>query len=136
MKLDFAVLADDARQESDGRISIIGLLDEIISKSYPVRRDRMVLVLRFLIHPSEIGRGQRVVVRLADEDGGELFEWRTEITPKFKKERVALADEVHINQLLALKDLTFPKAGRYAFDILINEGYVTTVRLTAQERAS
>lgn len=136
MKLELAVIADDARIDPDGKLSIIGIFDRIGAPRYPATHGKMLLVLRFLVHRSELGKLQRASIQLVDADGRKLFEAQGEITPNFISRSGGEVTEAHLPQIIPVERVTFPHAGRYSFDILINGSYVTSIVLTLAEASS
>lgn len=130
MKIDIAVVADEAKIEG-GKLSILGIFDQVNANSFPARHARMYLVLRFDVHPSEFGTKQKVDVQLVDEDGKKVLEMKGELTPDpGPAAQVPPGVTVHLPLLMEFKKLVFQKAGRYAFNVLINGSFVTSVSLT------
>src|SRR2546428_10751044 len=71
--LDFAFLADAAEAEPGRKFYVLGGgIDQIAGPQFPLFHPHMSLVMRFLIHPTELGLKHHLEVRMIDADGGEL----------------------------------------------------------------
>lgn len=128
MHVNLAVLADHASVDGEGKLNIMGIFDTIFAPAVPVQHPRMMLVTRFAAKPSELGREQNVVIRLADEDGAQMFELAATITPQPGPYTIPAYDAV-MNHILVLQNIVFPKYGSYAFNILIGNNEAQTITL-------
>lgn len=133
MKLDFAVCADYAAVDAAGKLTIVGIFDFINAATFPASWPDMVLLLRLKIHRSELGTAQKVVVKLATEDGHQLIQVEGEFNsgPVPGKQP---AVESSVNHILRFQNMTFPRPGVYTFDILINNSVAGTVPLALNQR--
>lgn len=116
MRVRFAVLADYSNITQEGKINIIGVFDVIHALQFPCKHREMQLVMGFEADISERNHQKDVEVRLIDERGEQLLDLRG---------RIAVGDTLAgtlllYNQVLVLRDLLFPRAGDYQFDIYID----------------
>lgn len=123
MKLEFAALADYAGVDGAGKLTVVGIFDRIFAKQVPAVWPDLVLLLRFRIHRSELGTPQKVLVKLATEDGKTLMQIEGDFTPNVIEGAAALPEGT-VNHILRFQSLTFPAMGVYTFDVLINNTHV------------
>lgn len=115
MDVPLAVLADAANAAADGRLNILGIFGEIRSSQFPAIHPAAVLVFQLRARRSEQGNHARVIVRMMDLDSV-LAEIEGEFVIPSGKE----PGDVIMNQIFSLQMLTLPRAGDYAFHILVN----------------
>ncbi len=77
MDIDLLTLADDAYVDDGGRLSIIGIVDNVYAPSYPMTIVETALVLRINSEPNDYGREFVVTIQLADPDGALLLDIET-----------------------------------------------------------
>ena len=124
MEIDLAVVADAANVSQEGKLNILGIFDTIWSRDFPFRHASMIFVVRVSadfteqgVHPME--------VRLVDADGEQIFsaEGPLQVASGVPGRPV----KPHI--VMGLSGVAFPRAGDYAFDILIDGRHVRSVPL-------
>ncbi|HEV8123269.1 MAG TPA: hypothetical protein VGP80_03425 [Gemmatimonadales bacterium] len=128
MNLDFAVLADYALIDQQGKLSIIGIFQHVWVASFPTVNARTHLVLRVKGRRTEIG-SHSIRIRFVDDAGQELL--GGEGTVQFG-EPVAGVIELEAGAVLVF-DIPLPKAGQYAFEIGLDGQVATRVQLTAAQ---
>jgi hypothetical protein len=126
LRLDFAVLADYALIDQQGKLSVLGMFQHVWVAAFPAVHPRTHLVLRVRGRRTDIGtRGIRI--RFVDADNTELLGGEGSV--QFN-EPPAGVTEVEAGAVLVF-DVPLPKAGAYAFEISIEGEGVTRVPLTA-----
>lgn len=125
MHVDFAVLADYALIDQQGKLSVLGIFQHVWVQSFPAVHPRTHLVLRVRGRRTEIGE-HRIRIRFVDDRDQELM--GGEGTVQFG-EPPAGVTEVEAGAVLVF-DVPLPKAGSYAFEIVLAES-VLRVPLTA-----
>jgi hypothetical protein len=126
LRLDFAVLADYALIDQQGKLSVLGIFQHVWVAAFPAVHPRTHLVLRVRGRRTDIGtRGIRI--RFVDEDNTELLGGEGSV--QFN-EPPAGVTEVEAGAVLVF-DVPLPKPGAYAFEITIEGEGVTRVPLTA-----
>lgn len=133
MQVDFAALADYAAPDASGKLTVVGIFDEIYAQQAPVIWPSMVLLLRFRIKRSELGESQKMVVKLMGEDGDILFQIDGEFTAQAQGE-IQHRPEGTMNQILQIGGLKLPRFGAYSFEILLNNTAVASVPLYVRSR--
>ena len=116
MKVLFAVLADYSNVTLEGKINIMGVFDAIHSQQFPVRHPEMQFVMRFEADISERGQQKDVQVRLINGLGQKLLEVDGRITVGEAKP----GDLLFFSHVLTLRNVVFPSAGDYQFDIYLD----------------
>ena len=124
--LDFAVLADYALIDQQGKLSVLGLFQHVWVPSFPAVHPRAHLVLRVRGRRHEIGE-HAIRIRFVDERSTKLLEG--EGTVHFG-EPPAGVTEVEAGAVLVF-DLPLPQPGPYAFLISLDDGEEYRVPLTA-----
>ena len=115
MHLDFAVLADYALIDQQGKLSIIGIFQHVWVTSFPTVNARTHLVLRVRGRRTEIGT-HSIRIKFVDSEGQELM--GGEGTVQFG-EPVAGVTELEAGAVLVF-DIPLPRPGQYAFEISLD----------------
>lgn len=126
LRVDFAVLADYALIDQQGKLSVLGIFENVWVAGFPATHPRTHLVLRVRGRRTEIGRHD-LRIRFVDAGGRELL--GGEGTVQFG-EPPAGVQEVEAGAVLVF-DVPLPAAGRYSFEISVDGGVATQVPLTA-----
>jgi hypothetical protein len=128
--LDFAFLADAAEAEPGRKFYVLGGgIDQVAGASFPLVHPHMALVMRFLVHPTELGRAHRLEVRMVDADGRELARVEGDLSAGTPED--SLGREVPVNMVLNMANSRFEAPGDYAIDILMNNQHVKSIALRA-----
>ena len=118
--VDFAVLADYALIDQQGKLSVLGIFQHVWVASFPAVHPRTHLVLRVRGRRTEIGE-HRIRIRFVDDQGQELM--GGEGTVQFG-EPPAGVTEVEAGAVLVF-DVPLPRPGTYAFEIILAESTLT-----------
>ncbi len=117
MDVPLALLADSANVSAEGNLNILGIFDAVVASEYPAAHPAATLVIQLRPRRSEVGMPARVVIRLMDEDSV-----IAEIQGEFIVPALTPGGRVMgINQLFRIAPLGLPRAGNFAFHILVNE---------------
>jgi hypothetical protein len=123
--VDFAVIADYALVDQQGKLSVLGIFQHVWVAAFPSIHPRTHLVLRVRGRRTEIGE-HRIRIRFIDDQQQELI--GGEGTVHFG-EPAAGVTEVEAGAVLVF-DVPLPRAGHYAFEITLGDS-VLTVPLSA-----
>ncbi|MFI5041374.1 MAG: DUF6941 family protein [Acidimicrobiales bacterium] len=128
MDVTLAVLADSAIQSNDGKLSIIGLFQEIRAMVFPAVHPQAVLVISLRASPAEAGEHKRLTIRLMDEDSV-----LADLDSQFDlpKPYPVPGHPAFINQIFMFQNLLLPRAGDYAFHILLGGEEKSVVSFSA-----
>ncbi len=129
MDVDFALLADAANVSREGKLNILGSFDRIFGTKFPLTWPRMVLVTRFIVSPAEYGTEKSVDIVTLDADGKKLGT----ATGKMTVPSGPGGRQLKINHILPMA-MTFPVAGQYSIEILVNGETKATVALDVVQR--
>lgn len=111
------LVADYANVTGDGKLNVMGIFKVINAFNFPARHPSMHLVAKLAPELSEYGQKRTFTVIMMDADGNHILEISGELDiPKGEDGR-----KPEVNIILALKDIIFPKPGRYQFVILIDK---------------
>ncbi len=114
--VDFAVLADYALIDQQGKLSVLGIFQHVWVANFPAVHPRTHLVLRVRGRRTEIGE-HRIRIRFVDDTGHELM--GGEGTVQFG-EPPAGVTEVEAGAVLVF-DVPLPRPGSYAFEIILSD---------------
>ena len=129
--LEFAFLADAAEAEPGRKFYVLGGgIDQIAGPEFPLTHPHMSLVMRFLVHPPEVGRNHHLEVRLVDADGHELARIEGDINTAPSE---PLGREVAVNMVINLVNSQFEKPGDYALDIMMNNQFQKSLPLRVSQ---
>jgi hypothetical protein len=126
MNVDFAVLADYALVDQHGKLSVLGIFQHVWVQAFPAVHPRTHLVIRVRGRRTEVGN-HPVRIRFVDEGGNELVGGEGAI--QFG-EPPAGVTEIEAGAVLVF-DVPLPRAGLYAFEILVDGMAAMRVPLTA-----
>ena len=107
MFIRYAFLADSITLDAAGKLSAIGIFDNILATQFPTRHRDMVLVANFESSIAE--RGEHIIsVELRDSDGNRL----TTLEQKIDfKNPTSSQENLRAGLILRLQDLMFPRSG-------------------------
>jgi hypothetical protein len=125
MRVDFAVVCDYAVIDQYGKLSVLGIFQHIWVSQFPTVHPRLHLVMRLKGTRTEVGQ-HRVQIRLVDEDGRQII--KGDGTVNFSEPPAGVL-EVEAGAVLVF-DVPFEKAGRYEFEIEVDEDLTTAVPVT------
>jgi hypothetical protein len=114
--VDFAVLADYALIDQQGKLSVLGIFQHVWVVDFPSVHPRTHLVLRVRGRRTEIGE-HPIRIRFVDDRGQELI--GGDGTVQFG-EPPAGVTEVEAGAVLVF-DVPLPRAGLFAFEIRLGE---------------
>ncbi len=129
MDVAFALLADAANVSREGKLNILGSFDRIYGAKFPLTWPRMVLVTRFMASAAEYGTEKTIEIVTLDADGKKLGT----ASGKMKLPTGQPGRQLKINHVLPMT-LTFPAAGQYSIEILVNGEPKATVPLEVVQR--
>jgi len=124
--VDFAVLADYALVDQHGKLSVLGIFQHVWVQSFPAVHPRTHLVIRVRGRRTEVGN-HPVRIRFVDDQGTELVGGEGAI--QFGEPPAGVTD-IEAGAVLVF-DVPLPRAGPYAFEILLDGTPAMRVPLTA-----
>jgi hypothetical protein len=128
MHIDFAVLADYALIDQHGKLSVLGMFQNVWVPAFPAVHPRTHLVLRVRGSRTEIGN-HKIAIRFVDEHGAEHL--GGEGTVEFG-EPPAGVTQLEAGAVLVF-DVPLPHPGNYWFDIAIDGAPEARVPLVAAQ---
>ena len=129
MKVLVAAVADHAWVEN-GCLSLFRTFDGINADKFPYVLQRMSVALRLLISRSEAGE-HKLRISLSDPDGKKLM--NSDININFNVPQGSVP-ESSFSFALNGQNVTFPGAGDYAVDILVDGRVEASIPIYARER--
>lgn len=126
LHVDFAVLADYALIDQHGKLSVLGIFQHVWVEQFPAMHPRTHLVVRVRGRRTQIG-SHHLRIRFVDDQQQELL--GGEGTVQFG-EPPAGVTEVEAGAILVF-DVPFPRAGHYAFEIILADNPPLRVPLSA-----
>lgn len=131
MHIDFAVLADYALIDQHGKLSVLGMFQNVWVPGFPAVHPRTHLVLRVRGSRTEIGN-HKIAIKFVDEQGTEHL--GGEGTVEFG-EPPAGVTQLEAGAVLVF-DVPLPHPGSYWFDIVIDGAPEARVALVAAQSPS
>ncbi len=134
MHIDLATVSDYAVIDQHGKLSILGIFSHIWVARFPAVHPRLHLVLHLKGRRTEVGE-HKVRIRLVDDAANEIL--NGDGTVNFAEPPAGVL-EIAAGCILVF-DVAFPNAGKYHFEIMVDEELKTeipiTVALTPHARA-
>ena len=131
MQIDFAVLADHALIDQQGKLSVIGIFQVVHVTRFPAMHPRAHLVLRVSGRRTEIG-DHPVRIRFVGPDGAEVFGGQGSV--RFG-EPPAGVTTVEAAAVLVF-DVPFSRPGSYHFEITLDDGPALHLPVIAVPRST
>jgi hypothetical protein len=126
--LDFAFLADAAEAEPGRKFYVLGGgIDSIGAQEFPIVHPHLALVMRVMVHPSEVDRPHAMEIRLMDSDGGELAKLEGQFSAAAGGG--VAGREIPMNMVLNFMNTRFEFGGDYSIEILINNQHMKSLPL-------
>jgi hypothetical protein len=126
LQVDFAVLADYALFDQQGKLSVLGIFRHVWVGGFPAVHPRTHLVIRLRAQRNEIGV-HSLRIRFIDEQGTELVGGEGSV--QFGEPPAGVTD-VEAAAVLAF-DVPLPRPGQYRFAITIDGEPAAEVPLSA-----
>jgi hypothetical protein len=111
MELQLALVCDEVRERPDGRLDIIGVIDELVAPGFPAIQERMTVL--FVMAWAEEEAGVQAFRADLVTDGGQrvlTIEGETDVSGGRDVPRTRVA--------LPLERVIFPEEGRYRFELV------------------
>lgn len=124
MNVDFAVMADAATVDSNGKLNILGIFDHISVGEFPARHERMCLVVRFSAGTAATDVGDhQVEIAILDPSGEEL----ARMTGSIGLGPVFGQGQVKIPQVVYMDGFVFPVPGEYRVEVEVDDNVVRSL---------
>jgi len=131
MKVNFARLCDYAMIGNDGKLSVVGIFDQIGGKSFPVVHPLAYLAFEIEFGSAEIGTSAHMEVQVRDADGGQIGKFSMEIQ---SGGRAMPGSSPRFRHFLPMRNMKFEKPGVYEFAFFLGGRYDESVRLEVVQR--
>ena len=126
MRIVLATLAEFASTSQDGRLNILGVLDEIVAPSqFPYASPLMYLVASYVAASEEFGTACPTRLALRSVEGKTILTMNKSLVVPMMTGR----DSIRVHQIFALPEITFDRPGLYKFSIYLGEEEVHSVSL-------
>lgn len=119
MELLTLLAADYANVAEGGKVNVLGIFRNILASDFPVRHNSMVLVVKLGADLGEYDQQRVLTILLVDEDGNEIMR----LAGNIKIPNPVGGQRPEVNALLTLKEIVFPKPGRYQFSVLVDKDH-------------
>lgn len=128
MDVVMAVLCDYTTLSLEGKLSVLGIFDNINAPQYPARHPRIDLALRLQCKTEDIGLRHPIRIDLIDEDG--LLLSRSEGSIDVATD---LAEPPTISLVHTFENLVFPKPGRYVVHVFLSGHHLRDIPLNLSQ---
>lgn len=117
MELRLFLVADYASLDSEGKLNVMGIFNNIRSTDFPARHPELQLIISFNATPAEAGQTRNLTVRLLEIDGEDVLPVMTrEFTvPEYQRR------PIEVNHIIKIRDIVFPQEGSYEFRVLVDD---------------
>ncbi|MEI9958962.1 MAG: hypothetical protein WDM90_22210 [Ferruginibacter sp.] len=118
MEIEIFTLCDFA-QDNNSKLTIVGTFDSIYAKQFPVQHPACSVACRLRFSTKEIGE-HHFKLRLIDADGKEMIQ---PVEGNMNIQGTPNGQLVTINFVVNFNQLQFPKAGRYSFELYLDDDW-------------
>jgi hypothetical protein len=116
MDVTLAVLCDYATVSQEGKVSVLGIFDQVNPPSLPATIPQMFVVAIYSASPVEAGSQKQIRLVLVDADGGEVLQVEQVATvPPARRPGLPIV----VNHVIGLAGVQFGRAVDHSFHILI-----------------
>jgi hypothetical protein len=138
MHLQYVVLCDQVILSTDGKPSLIGIINDIQTESLPINVPRLAFAARLLFTADETGKPHHVEVRITDPAGQEIGRPGGEVS---LPQAPATVDSIAVDLPLQFDMLELTTVGRYTFllhvdSIAVGAAQVSVRRVASAERVA
>lgn len=127
MEVPLFLAADFANKGENGKLNVLGIFNNIISKSYPAIHKSLYLVMRIVLEYGEFDHEHDINIVFIDEDGQELGNRKGKLNvPKPDK-----GNKVYIELIVPIDTLLVKKPGHHEFRLIINHEAKSTIPIDA-----
>jgi hypothetical protein len=111
MELELALVCDEVRERPDGRLDILGIIDELAAPGFPALQEQLTVLFVMAWSHGETGAQSFRADLVDDEDRRVLtIEGETQVPADRRSPRTRV--------MLPLERVVFPHAGRYRFQLV------------------
>ncbi len=128
MEIEIFTLADFA-QDNQSKLTIVGTFDSIQAAKFPVQHPACSIATRLRFAESETGPHE-FKLRLIDSQGREVIQ---PVKGNIQISHPAGIQVVSVNIVINFSQLQFEHAGRYSFELYIDDDWKTGLPLYLQE---
>jgi hypothetical protein len=129
MFVRYAFLADTVSMDATGKISAIGIFDNIIARSFPTVHRDMTLVVNLEGTISERGI-HKISVEIRDSDANRLIAIDQPIT---LGNPTITHGSLRAGVIIKMQDIPFQKQGQYEFVVFGDDRFLVRVPFMAQK---
>lgn len=116
MNLNFCKLCEYATQQQNGRHSMIGIFDNIVSPVFPVDHPSFFICLQFEFEPAEAGEPMDVLVKLVDDDAKSYLDF----TASGEIPRDPTGGPIRMFMQFQIPGMRFERPGNFRLEVMFN----------------
>ncbi len=121
MELAFAHLADYASVSREGKLSVMGIFENINVPELPYTHPQMFLAFRIVLNYAEVGNEIPLKIECVDADGNKVFQANAKFqVAAAKGAKPKRGDKPALNQILAINGVKFTRAGNHDVNIWVS----------------
>ena len=124
MEIEIFTLCDFA-QDNNSKLTVVGTFDAIHAKSFPFLQQSFSVACRLRFSEKETG-GHDMRLRFTDSNGGELIQ---PIEGKMSIAKPRNGQYSAVNLVFNFNQVKFEKAGRYSFELYIDDEWTSGLPL-------
>ena len=128
MRIDLALVCDYALIDQFGKLSMLGVFENLWIPQFPAVHPRVHLVVRLKGKRTEIG-DHTIRIRFVSDEGKEIINGDGVVT---FNEPPAGITEIESGTVLVF-DLPLEKVGKYQFEVLVDQDLNATVPITVSQ---
>ena len=113
MRVNFAHLSDYAVNTEDGKLCVMGILDQIHVMKLPWEYPTLYLAFEIEMESAEVGRNFTSKISIRDQDGGSLFTTDGKLTADNSGNPTPIGKSVKIRLTFCINKLEFRNPGRH-----------------------
>ncbi len=135
MEVTFAHLADYASVSKEGKLSVMGIFENINVPDLPYVHPQMVLAFRIRLNYAEVGNEIPLRIECVDADGNRVFEAKATFQFGTAEGRQARpGDQPALNQILGINGAKFTRTGTHNVNIFINDQLMAQIEFEVKRQ--
>ncbi len=121
MEVVFAHLADYASVSKEGKLSVMGIFENINVPEFPYTHAQMFLAFRIVLNYAEVGKEIPLKIECVDADGNRVFQAKAKFQlAAVEGRKPKRGDTPGLNQIIGINGVRFTRPGSHDVNIFVD----------------
>ncbi len=135
MEVTFAHLADYASVSKEGKLSVMGIFENINVPEFPYTHPQMYLAFRIRLNYAEVGREIPLRIECVDADGNRVFQaMATFQLAAAEGRKPKRGDKPASNQVIGVNGTKFTRSGNHDVNIFMGDKLMAQIEFEVKRQ--